>query len=272
MKYKYCVNVEEHVEFLEYCDNLDNLCINLASQYSESWFGKKLSPEILVKYLVSTYNNETDNDIYLEIDIIDLSHLDKLADYNNNDSMNLLVKISNIEFFKKTFRINIELASILEGIPDANSYESEDEESINDFNEILDNEVNVTNEVYENNSINQVINQVNDIVTIDNDNKITNIIQESQENKIDMENDMESVVINTDTIDFDDIVSKETLNELETLITEKKNQQKRYLMNAERARRASDNLNIKAKDTESEIREYENKLKSMNDMVSSNFN
>ena len=46
-----------------------------------------------------------------------MNDLDKLSEYNNNNNMNLLVTISAIEFFKQTFRIKLELNSILEGIP-----------------------------------------------------------------------------------------------------------------------------------------------------------
>ena len=43
--------------------------------------------------------------------------------------------------------------------------------------------------------------------------------------------------------DFNDIISKETINEIESIISQKKVEKQKYLMNAERARRAARHLN-----------------------------
>ena len=340
-KITYKVDTISHPELLEFCDNLDSLCINLACINSKKWFGKEINADILIKYLNSVYNiSEIDEGITIDIDINDMTYLDKLSDYNNNDNMNLLITISAIEFFKQTFRIKLQLNSILEGIPQ--DYNKEESDLEMDFNEMLEKSTNIpenTDNIKENN-IDLIINQTdveinnqhrqkeateinknientdiientdvientniienknelmpqtdisNEIINIQENNRLT--IKENneeiiKENKQDLQ---ELNVINNETIDelantnnnkisenitsndFNDLVSKETINELESLISQKKVEKKKYLMNAERARRASANLVTKATKLDTEISDYENKLKNISESVVSNF-
>lgn len=348
-KITYKVDTVAHPELLEFCDNLDSLCINLACLNSKKWFGKDINADILIKYLNSVYNiSEIDDGITIDIDISDMNYLDKLSDYNNNDSMNLLVTIASIEFFKQTFRIKLELNSILEGIPqDYNNQESDLEM---DFNEMIeksttDNEITEINKEKDKNiEINNIINEkavlkeqtdniiesdeiinntnsnskdqeieiVNEVIlnkdssekidsneisdntnqkentNIDNPKIDSKKIVQTKENNTDVLS--ESNVINKETIeelanvntnnvsenitsnDFNDVISKETINEIESLISQKKIEKQKYLMNAERARRASANLVTKATKLDTEISDYELKLKNMSESIVSTFN
>ena len=90
---------------------------------------------------------------------------------------------------------------------------------------------------------------------------------------MDKENRLENKINNEIINDLADIKnSTESLKELETLITSKKLEQKKYLINAERAKKAFDNLSNKAKDTESEISLISDKIKNkiINNSVISN--
>lgn len=301
-KITYKVDTIEHPELLEFCDNLDSLCINLACINSKKWFGKDINADILIKYLNSVYNiSEIDDGITIDIDIIDMNSLDKLSEYNNNNNMNLLVKISAIEFFKQTFRIKLELNSILEGIPQ--DYNNEESDLEMDFNEMLDNSKEVQVNIKENN-IENIANENELKEKIVNNENVENTQQEKIENVekeikaeitnktvLKEENLSQSDVINKETInelanvntttvkeqnitsnDFNDLISKETINEIESIISQKKVEKQKYLMNAERARRASANLVTKASKIDTEINDYEQKLKNMSETVVSNFN
>ena len=77
-KARYNINLDEHNELLEFCDNLDTLCINLAVDYSEQWFGKKLTSDTLIKYIQAIYDNFDNEEIIIDIDIDNLDHLTKI--------------------------------------------------------------------------------------------------------------------------------------------------------------------------------------------------
>ena len=92
-------------------------------------------------------------------------------------------------------------------------------------------------------------------------------------NILDKEDRLENKINNEIINDLADIKnSTESLKELETLITSKKLEQKKYLINAERAKKAFNNLSNKAKDTESEISLISDKIKNkiINNSVISN--
>lgn len=300
-KITYKVDTIDHPELLEFCDNLDSLCINLACINSKKWFNKDINADILIKYLNSVYNiSEIDESITIDIDIKDMTSLDKLSEYNNNNNMNLLVTISAIEFFKQTFRIKLELNSILEGIPQ--DYNNEESDLEMDFNEMLESSKEVQVNIKENNIENianenelkeKVVNENIENTQKENIENVEREIQAEISNKptLKEENLSQSDVINKETInelanvdttnvkdqnitsnDFNDIISKETINEIESIISQKKVEKQKYLMNAERARRASANLVTKASQIDTEINDYELKLKNMSETVVSNFN
>ena len=56
-------------------------------------------------------------------------------------------------------------------------------------------------------------------------------------------------------------LSNDTIQEIESIISEKRMQAKKYLINANRAKRASDSLSCKADEVNKEIELYENKLR-----------
>ena len=357
-KARYRINLDEHSELLEFCDNLDSLCINLASKNSKSWFSKFLTADILIKYIQGIYDTLENEEVSLDIDIVNLSHLDDLSDYNNNDEKNILIKIDSIEFFKQTFRLKLTIDDIVDDIELDNSYsedEDVDDKNSMDFTAILEKTSNdgnlendnvvvnnveevipeeklegeklVNEEVVENEEVvgnekvvniqdkEELINKLTSIVTKqdvsekehENSNEEENVQRNESpknelpvnvdESKVDdkvLENnvtinkgkeDIKSIshseVINeevvrdlAENVDTDmfgsDMLSQQEISEIENLISEKNIQKAKYLINAERAEKASQSLFKKAKETEDEIKSLSSKIKAVSISNSSN--
>ena len=86
----------------------------------------------MIKYLQGLYDS-IEEEVTIDIDIDNLSHLDGLSEYNNDEQKNLLIEINSIEFFKQTFRLKITLDSIVdaEDIIDDDDEEEEIEDDMN---------------------------------------------------------------------------------------------------------------------------------------------
>ena len=116
----------------------------------------------------------------------------------------------------------------------------------------------------------------------DNESKELDILSEflpeamSQEEINSIINDVISELAKTD----DNIIDKDsyekdankvditTMNEIKSLINDKKIEAKKFLLNAERAKRASDSLTKKAEDVSLELSNYEEKLRVMSQNLS----
>ena len=182
----YLINITDHAELLSFLENMDTLCIEHASVNSEIWFKKQLTHRLLVKYYNSLYNlddQEEDNQeqITIDLEITNFELLNRIDEYNKSETLNLVVTIYAIEFFKQTFKWKIELTEMIDGIDQYDSEESEidfnetmdkivkdDEKVINDVEENLD-EPNLEKETKENlstekqNSLNE-----NENIEVDN--------------------------------------------------------------------------------------------------------
>jgi len=284
-KARYRINLDEHSELLEFCDNLDTLCINLASKNSKHWFSKFLTADILIKYIQGIYDNLDNEEISLDIDIDDLSHLDKLTDYNNDNEKNLLIKIDSIEFFKQTFRLKLTIDNIVEDIEldDDSKKEELDEDNSMDFTAILEKTSN-DNDI-ENENV-TVVNNVEEIIPEKKDNvmetlekQLNDTSQEKNQN-LDVKSISNSEVINeevlsdlAENVDKDayiDRLSHQEITEIEVLISEKNREKSKYLINAERAEKASQSLFKKAKETDEEIKSLSSKIRAVSISNTSN--
>lgn len=136
----YIINIEDNVELLTFLENLDNLCIEHAAKYSENWFKKNLDSKVLVKYYNPLYEmSSTEEELFLPIQLQNVSDIDTIQNYNSSPTDIISVKIIGIEFFKQTFKWILEFGSV---VSDLDNSEDEDEE-IN-FNTIMDNNENDT--------------------------------------------------------------------------------------------------------------------------------
>ena len=254
----YLINISEHVELLTFIENFDSLCIDHASLYSETWFKKKLTSKILVKYYNSIYcldDEEDDNveQITIDFEVNNRDLLNRLKDYNNSDTLNLVVSIESIEFFKQTFKWKIILDSIVDGIHDCTD-ESEGSEidfstvmhdSVENSDNICDKENTECNddpEAKENNNEDDAVHEEDTIVnsneekdpldeTSNDDSESKKSIQEECENT-----NKENEEIKEETMDSKDIViekeenveiKEETMDSKDIVIEKEENVEKK---------------------------------------------
>ena len=122
----YVINLDLHSEIIQFLENFDTLCITRASENSNSWFGKNLNSEKLIKYYNTLYElSEDEKSLYLPIGI-ETNQINDIISYNENNDSILSVKITGIEFFKQTFRWTIKFNSIVDNIQ-----QSEDDDDMN---------------------------------------------------------------------------------------------------------------------------------------------
>lgn len=122
----YIINLDSHAEIVRFLENFDSLCIANAANNSESWFGKDLNTEKLIKYYNTLYElSEDEKSLYLPISV-ENSDIEDIINYNEDDTSILSVKIVGIEFFQQTFRWQIKFNSIVDSIE-----ESDDEDEVN---------------------------------------------------------------------------------------------------------------------------------------------
>lgn len=122
----YIINLDSHAEIVRFLENFDSLCISNAANNSESWFGKELNTEKLIKYYNTLYElSEDEKSLYLPISV-ENSDIENIINYNEDDTNILSVKIVGIEFFQQTFRWQIKFNSIVDSID-----ESDDEDEVN---------------------------------------------------------------------------------------------------------------------------------------------
>lgn len=227
-KLKYIVNVNKHKKFVNFLDNLDSLCIELAYQNSSKWFKREIDKTKLVERYNRTYDDDDEPDengdynSILDIQVNDINLVNELMDYNEDDT-NIVVSLKGIEFYQKTFQWNINLENVVDEM-----VIEDDEESEQDENEEL------INDLTENMNISEK--SVKDFVK-DNPASINSV------KKIDNKEDNESRI------------------ELESIISQKSEDVKRYLLNAERARRAADMMHQKAMRMSEELQRYQTQLK-----------
>ena len=122
----YIINLDSHSEIVRFLENFDSLCIANAANNSESWFGKDLNTEKLIKYYNTLYElSEDEKSLYLPISV-ENSDIEDIINYNEDDTSILSVKIVGIEFFQQTFRWQIKFNSIVDSIN-----ETDDEDEVN---------------------------------------------------------------------------------------------------------------------------------------------
>tara|TARA_B100001094_G_scaffold126223_1_gene122331 strand:- start:144 stop:1181 length:1038 start_codon:yes stop_codon:yes gene_type:complete len=271
----YKIDDEEHCDFIEFLEHLDSLCIEEASKNSINWFKQNLEEETLVKYYNSIYtveektdsDNESDNDdasekIYLPINI-DPDSINDINRFNSDNSAIIIVKITGIEFFKKTFRWRVEYEDILYETYKANEYDSDeidfseiirgDNDDIIDNNEtIINDEDNISEKVQVNKENEQNSNSKENLKNCDINSTIDNLAEE----------DSSSTVEETVKLENSDVkLNQEALDEITSIISHKKSEVRKYQINSERAKKASESLSLKVDSVNNEISIYEEKLR-----------
>jgi Zn-dependent metalloprotease len=278
------VNIEEHGEFLTFLDNLDSLCVNIAADYSLEWFKQKKETKQLVSRYSNTYTIDEDDHGQLVTCDIEVDNLELLSDlnlYNDDDNLNILVCLDGIEFFKKTFKWKLFIDSVVDELEG----EDKEEDDAFDFTDILENreKVKPIEKQQTKSRVNNTKKQEQQ-VNIETQSKLdgidkTSIAVSEVINKeviaelADVANiekakniDIKSTLTNRDKTGM--VSDKLSINELESIITQKKNESKEYLLNAERAKRASEGLYQKGMQAVNEIKKYEERLQELSQTTS----
>lgn len=267
----YIINDEEHSDFIEFLEHLDSLCIEQASINSRLWFNQELNEETLIKYYNSIYtieeidsseSDDTEEQILLPINI-DKADIDMIHKYNQNDSDILLVKITGIEFFKKTFRWKVEYEEIIYELDENAGYESDeidfskiiqkDESDVDTESEVEDetNEVQIEqNASTENCKIDIHENLEKDKIM--NNTTIVNLAKEDTQSTVEEIANLENSNIK---------LNQQALDEITSIISLKKTEAEKYKINSQRAKKASESLSLKVDSVNNEISLYEEKLR-----------
>jgi hypothetical protein len=246
---KYIINKEKCSKFLAFCDNMDSLCVELASINSNTWFRRDIDKKKLVQLYNRIYDEDDTPDEYgeynttCELRINKMDLMDNLMLYNETDGMNLMICINGIEFYKQTFQWNISVENVVEEMI---IEDDEDDEDDSDDEEETHADAKEDESLIPENI--ELINELSQDMNISN--KMVNDFVKKQP---------ESVKPNTKRVENKgDTMSR---MELESVISQKSEDIRRYIINAERARRAADMMHQKAKYLGEELQRYQMQLK-----------
>ena len=254
---KYIIDKDKCSKFLLFCDNMDSLCVELAAIYSKKWFRRDIDKKKLVQLYNRMYDEDDTPDDYgiynttCELRINKMDLIDDLMLYNETVGMNLMVCINGIEFYKQTFQWNITIENVVEEMiieDDTDEEEDIDEEIEEDSKDDLINTENIDNDRDDIDLVNELSKDINI------SNKMMNDFIEKQpislkKDKTCNKNENENKIDNLSRI------------EIESVISQKNEDIRRYIINAERARRAADMMHQKAKYLGEELQRYQMQLK-----------
>lgn len=278
-KIKYIVDVVEHSDFVMFLDQLDEICVEKASINSVLWFKKQLDDSQISKYYHDIYSiDESSENVYWYIDVMNTELLSSISNYNNDNS-NLEVQIIGIEFFKSSFKWKIVLSSVIDTL------DTQDEDM--NFTDMINNNTENTKQLnIQNNELEPVINKdiIEELANTsiqDNSDVLSDIKRQyNKDNNVVNKKMTTSSNFNIDTTSIKSTATHSKLSkninndsnrlalmEIESIITQKKIEADKFFTNAERARKAADSLNKKALDASNEIRKYEEKVKELTKLI-----
>jgi hypothetical protein len=235
-KLKYIVNADKHKKFVNFLDNLDSLCIELAHQNSSKWFKREIEKTKLVERYNRTYDEDDEVDEngdynnILDIQVNDINLINELMEYNEDDT-NLVISLKGIEFYQKTFQWNINLENVI----DEMVIEDDEDSDIEPF------------ELKTEDDHTELINDLTENMNISNKS-----VDEFVKNNPDSINKVKKI---------DNKEENQSRIELESIISQKSEDVRRYLINAERARRAADMMHQKAMRMNEELQSYQSRIK-----------
>lgn len=231
----YIIDLEEHIELLQFLDNLDTLCINKTIFNITNWFNKKIDTNNLIKSHNNIYYNDETNEKITTNLYVDKKNVDKIKKYNLDNDYNLLIKIDSIEFIKNKFKLRLELEEIIEGFDTYNDIESED---IN-FSEIIENKILEKNSEKKSEIINEEL--INELAI--DDSEINNDLHLQNEFETDKKLEIDK-------------------KEIQDIINKKKIEKRNLIINTEKARRGIETYRDKIEDLDSEIETLNLRIKS----------
>ena len=237
---KYLIDDEDNYEFLNFLDNLDSFCVNASSKNSTKWFnGNQISEEKLANRYIRLYNVEDDDESNSE---------NENDDDDSNDNANSEILVININVDKQ----NKDLMD--------NVYKYNDDDDLDLIVEFTGIEF-YRGDFKWNLSLKDIFHVENSSSEEEDNFDFNSMIKPVENDKI-SETEINELA-NTDSLEND--LNKNTVIELESIISNKKLEKKKYLVNAERAKEAADDLKSEAEKVEEEISHYTDRLKEISE-------
>lgn len=263
---KYVVDIESRGDLVRFLTNLDKLCIELSSVNSNKWFKKSVEKEVLQELYYSVYgeDKEENNEHVMEIIVEQDKLLDQLVDYNRNDSLNLMVCIKGIEFFKSRFKWYITLEKLVT-IPSVVSSSKKNTISLDSAD---NSDVDTDKDSGDDSGDDSGTDSGSDSGE-DNDANSDNY--ESGNNSSDDEPRTTTKVANVykenaqPTADVKHPMHRMSRNELEQYIREKTDESKKLFLNSERVRKTADIIYRRAIQLQNEVSRCKELLRSRNE-------
>ena len=257
--------VIDDFELLQFLNNIDTKIINIAQEKSPEWFNKQLSHRQLIKLYDSVLYEE---EVYKLLDIsINAQNIEEvledMSEYNEDEIDNITISLVGIEFYRKTFKLCIELTAI-----EYTSGEDEMSASVDD------------EETYENR-----VTEREESETENDDELDLGLLMSDNREGADESRDRDTDTDINDDSETDDIDSRDLLSDTETRLEEgyndpsavsidesdkgdilemiqlKEKEQEKYRLNSERAKEASVSLDDMASNLDIEILKYKSQLK-----------
>ena len=256
--------VIDDFELLQFLNNIDTKVINIAQNKSSEWFNRQLSHKQLIKLYDSILYEE---EVYKLLDIsINAQNIEEvledMSEYNEDEIDNITISLVGIEFYRKTFKLCIELTSIeyTSGDESDNENNEEDNEDAAELHE----EENIGDEL--NSQKNQDEEEDLDLEILmsknETDVNYENDINSQTDNEIDscdLNSDTETVL--EDVYNTNVSIDKNDKDEILEMIRMKEKEQEKYRINSERAKEASASLDDMASNLNDEILKYKSELK-----------
>lgn len=251
---------------LQFLNNVDAKIINTAQKKSPEWFNKELSHRQLLKLYDSILYEE---EVYKLLDIsINAQNIEEvledMSEYNEDEIDNITISLVGIEFYRKTFKLCVELTAIEYTSGDDYSYGGEDD-NVNDGLVVRDD--NVGQRV--NNEETLSHNSNHDESDLDLESLMSGHNDEEEEEKDDtedldsrdLESDTETRLENEYDVSSNLSIDRADKNEILELIQRKEEEKNKYKINSVRAKEASASLDDMASNLDAEILKYKSQLK-----------
>ena len=257
---KYVVESERYSDLVDFLDNLDSHCIELSYQHSQEWFRRKASRELLVDQYCNLYDRdkEEDDKPIFEAVIEKDKLIDTLMDYNRSSSMNLMVCIKGIEFFKDKFQwyITLEKVVYLPSEDVARSSKSADKRPENNHRKMDK----IDEDIQEYNASNY--DSEDEYNSDDSEDESDDLSNDETEDDIDEFTNAKAGTSNNSNSRSDAGLKENSLKDLQERIREYSEESKRLFLTAERSRKASDMYYQRATYLQNQVRKYEEQLRS----------
>ena len=249
IRYVLDINNNSFKELIENLYNLDEFALETAYQNSKEWFGQEISKDVLENLYITPYEDEDDL-LFIRLAIDDESLLEKF-----NYEHKSVVEVKSLEFYRNSFKFVMVVKDVIIEEQQENENMVETNNEPLNFNELIESKNdNQIEELLEKENSEEMITESKQQEQLE-DYK-TQIIEDSS---LTTQN-----IIDENATQFLDTYSQLSKQDVESIISTKREESRRCFLNAERANRAANNLKKKALETADELKRYEKILENFN--------